>query len=162
MLYTCATRHDIKYPRNEFQEYLIQMGKSYNSHWWRPRLCLICRPLQLQGQPSQDFQRYVSDQHRHSRNLRTSIPLYSIVSDSGFQIPTHLSLSLRGQDREKCHPQSLLSNPFTTVVMTALDGVNGTVCNAQQYQQSLQSHNSRSPSISCLTQGESIGLVVSI
>ncbi|KAI0276620.1 hypothetical protein BGY98DRAFT_934920 [Russula aff. rugulosa BPL654] len=45
--------------------------------------------------------------------------------------------------------------------MTALDGVNGTVCNAQQYQQSLQSHESSSPSISCLTHGESIGLVVS-
>jgi hypothetical protein len=46
--------------------------------------------------------------------------------------------------------------------MTALGGVNGTVCNAQQYQESLQSSDSRSPSISCLTQGESIGLVVSI
>jgi len=42
--------------------------------------------------------------------------------------------------------------------MTALDGVNGTVCNRQQYQQSLQSYDSRSPSISCLTHGESIGL----
>ena len=46
--------------------------------------------------------------------------------------------------------------------MTALDGVNGTVCNAQQYQQSLQSHDSRSPWISCLTRGESIGVIVSI
>ena len=46
--------------------------------------------------------------------------------------------------------------------MTALDGVNGTVCNAQQYQQSLQSYDSRSRSISCLTRGESIGLAVSI
>jgi hypothetical protein len=46
--------------------------------------------------------------------------------------------------------------------MTALDGVNGTVCNEQQYIQSVQSQNSRSPSISCLTRGESIGLVVSI
>ncbi|KAI0276635.1 hypothetical protein BGY98DRAFT_1097990 [Russula aff. rugulosa BPL654] len=42
--------------------------------------------------------------------------------------------------------------------MTALDGVNGTVCNAQQYQQSLQSSDSRSPWISCLTHGQSIGL----
>ncbi|KAI0276631.1 hypothetical protein BGY98DRAFT_1097988 [Russula aff. rugulosa BPL654] len=42
--------------------------------------------------------------------------------------------------------------------MTALDGVNGTVCNAQQYQQSLQSYDSSSPSISCLTPGQSIGL----
>jgi len=44
--------------------------------------------------------------------------------------------------------------------MTALNGVNGTVCNAQQYQQSLQSYDSRSPSISCLTHGDSIGLVL--
>ncbi|KAI0276651.1 hypothetical protein BGY98DRAFT_1167349 [Russula aff. rugulosa BPL654] len=42
--------------------------------------------------------------------------------------------------------------------MTAPDGVNGTVCNAQQYLQSLQSDDSRSPSISCLTHGECIGL----
>ncbi|KAI0276627.1 hypothetical protein BGY98DRAFT_919174 [Russula aff. rugulosa BPL654] len=42
--------------------------------------------------------------------------------------------------------------------MTALDGVNGTVCNPQQYQQSLQFYDSLSPSIWCLTHGESIGL----
>jgi hypothetical protein len=46
--------------------------------------------------------------------------------------------------------------------MTALGGVNGTVCNAQQYQQSLQSYDSRNPWISCLTRGVTIGLVVSI
>jgi len=46
--------------------------------------------------------------------------------------------------------------------MTALDGVNGAVCNAQQYQQSLQSYDSRSPWITCLTHGDGIGLVVSI
>jgi hypothetical protein len=46
--------------------------------------------------------------------------------------------------------------------MTALDGVNGTVCNAQRYQQSLQSYDSRSPSISCLTHGDTNGLTVSI
>ncbi|KAF8502220.1 hypothetical protein F5888DRAFT_1177482 [Russula emetica] len=44
--------------------------------------------------------------------------------------------------------------------MTALDGVHGTVCNEQQYNQSLQSYDSSSPSISCLTHGESIGLVL--
>ncbi|KAF8502194.1 hypothetical protein F5888DRAFT_1918902 [Russula emetica] len=44
--------------------------------------------------------------------------------------------------------------------MTALDGVHGTACNAQQYNQSLQSYNSRNPSISCLTRGDSIGLAV--
>ncbi|KAI0276618.1 hypothetical protein BGY98DRAFT_934918 [Russula aff. rugulosa BPL654] len=85
-------------------------------------------------------------------NPLTSIPLFFIVSDSDFQIPVHFS-------RPLCHRQSLLSNPLTAVGMTALDGVNGTVCNAQQYQQSLQSYDSSSPSISCLTRGESIGLV---
>ncbi|KAH9954601.1 hypothetical protein BC827DRAFT_1386756 [Russula dissimulans] len=44
--------------------------------------------------------------------------------------------------------------------MTALDGVNGTVCNADQYSQSLTSHDSRSPLISCLTHGQSIGLAL--
>ncbi len=70
-----------------------------------------------------------------------------------------LSLLVR-QDREECPRQLLLSH--SKVLMTALDGVNGTVCNAQQYQQSLQSYNSRSPTISCLTHGDSIGLAVSI
>ena len=45
--------------------------------------------------------------------------------------------------------------------MTALDGVNGTVCDARQYQESLQSYGSRTPSISCLTHGDSVGLIVS-
>jgi hypothetical protein len=38
-------------------------------------------------------------------------------------------------------------------------GVNGTVCNAQQYSQSLPSNPN--PSISCLTHGQTIGLAVS-
>ena len=46
--------------------------------------------------------------------------------------------------------------------MTALGGVNGTVCNATQYGQFLQDHDSLGPSISCLTPGDIIGLVVSI
>jgi hypothetical protein len=45
--------------------------------------------------------------------------------------------------------------------MSALGGVNGTVCNAEQYQQSLFSYNSPNSSISCLTHGQSIGLAVS-
>ena len=53
-------------------------------------------------------------------------------------------------------------NPFMAVVMTEVDGVHGTVRNEQQYQQSLQSYDSRSLSISCLTHGEVIGLAVSI
>jgi hypothetical protein len=44
--------------------------------------------------------------------------------------------------------------------MTALDGVKGTVCNEQQYNQSLELNVA--PSISCLTHGESIGLAVGI
>jgi hypothetical protein len=81
---------------------------------------------------------------------------------SDLWIPARPSLALRGQDQEECRCQSLLSNPFTAVVMTTLDGVNGIVCNAQEYQQSLQPHNSHSPWVWCLTRGESFGLFVSI
>jgi hypothetical protein len=46
--------------------------------------------------------------------------------------------------------------------MVASDGVNGTVCNAQQYNQFIQSSaNGSNPTISCLTHGETIGLAVS-
>jgi len=46
--------------------------------------------------------------------------------------------------------------------MTALGGVNGTVCNAQQYIQSqaFRHGDHSSPSISYLTRGESIGLTL--
>jgi len=44
--------------------------------------------------------------------------------------------------------------------MLVLDSVNGTVCNAQQYQQSLSSLTSLNPSITCLTHGQSIGLAL--
>ncbi|KAH9083444.1 hypothetical protein EDB83DRAFT_2511764 [Lactarius deliciosus] len=44
--------------------------------------------------------------------------------------------------------------------MSTLDGVHGTVCNEQQYQQSLLTDPHRT--ISCLTHGQSIGLAVSI
>jgi hypothetical protein len=73
-------------------------------------LFAICRRLRLSNQPSQDFQRCMSCQHRHSRSLRTStrIPLFSVISDSDFQIAAHHSLALRGQDQEDCHRQSLL------------------------------------------------------
>ena len=98
---------------------------------------------------------------RHSRNPRTSIPLFSIISDSDFQIPARPFLALRGQDQSVI-ARSLLSNPIMPVAMRALNGVNGTVCNEQQYIQSLQSYDSRNPSISCLTHGDIIGLVVSI
>ncbi|KAI9463566.1 hypothetical protein BJY52DRAFT_1184586 [Lactarius psammicola] len=40
--------------------------------------------------------------------------------------------------------------------MSALDGVNGTVCNAQQYKQFLDDR----PTITCLTHGQSIGLAL--
>ena len=47
--------------------------------------------------------------------------------------------------------------------MSALDDsvwVNGTVCNAQQYNQSLSSRDDPNPTISCLTPGQTIGLAV--
>ena len=47
--------------------------------------------------------------------------------------------------------------------MTAYDGVHGTVCNAQQYDQFIQSSASDSSrTITCLTHGETIGLAVRI
>ena len=56
-------------------------------------------------------------------------------------------------------PRALYSMTGTAVVMTALDGVNGTICNAQQYcisnPYSLMTVAARS--ISCLTHGECIG-----
>ncbi|KAI0297088.1 hypothetical protein BC826DRAFT_173311 [Russula brevipes] len=44
--------------------------------------------------------------------------------------------------------------------MAELNGVNGTTCDAEQYQQFVSSRDSPSPSISCLTRRESIGLVL--
>jgi len=44
--------------------------------------------------------------------------------------------------------------------MTTLGGVNGTVCDSQQSQQALQSYNSRTPRISCITPGQGIGLAL--
>ncbi|KAI0305707.1 hypothetical protein B0F90DRAFT_1624778 [Multifurca ochricompacta] len=44
--------------------------------------------------------------------------------------------------------------------MATLGGVNGTVCNAHQYEQSLPSLINPDPSISCLTHGQSIGLAL--
>jgi hypothetical protein len=46
--------------------------------------------------------------------------------------------------------------------MSAFDGVHGTVCNETQWNQSQLSSNSRTPSISCLTHGQSTGLAVSM
>jgi len=47
--------------------------------------------------------------------------------------------------------------------MSGLDDgvwVNGTVCDAQQYKQSLSSRDNPNPTISCLTHGQTIGLAV--
>ncbi|KAH9978828.1 hypothetical protein BGW80DRAFT_1455547 [Lactifluus volemus] len=44
--------------------------------------------------------------------------------------------------------------------MSRLGGVNGTVCNVQQYQQSLASETSPDPTITCLTHGQTIGLTL--
>jgi hypothetical protein len=49
-----------------------------------------------------------------------------------------------------------------TEVMTTLDGISGTVCSAEQYQQSLPSQDNPIPLISCLTHGQAIGLTVRI
>jgi hypothetical protein len=48
--------------------------------------------------------------------------------------------------------------------MATFDSVYGTVCNAEQYNQSqaLNAGDYSGPSISCLTHGETIGLAVSI
>jgi hypothetical protein len=46
--------------------------------------------------------------------------------------------------------------------MTVVDGIHGTTCNAQQYQQSLSTLDDPTPSITCLTKGQAIGLAVSI
>jgi hypothetical protein len=54
------------------------------------------------------------------------------------------------------------SVPPATTGMSTLEGVNGTLCNAQQYQQSLPGPNNPNPSISCLSPGKCIGLAVSI
>ena len=42
-----------------------------------------------------------------------------------------------------------------------LDGVNSTVCDVQQRQQSFPSQTNMNPSTVCLTRGQAIGLVVS-
>ena len=55
--------------------------------------------------------------------------------------------------------RSYLSPSSTLIEMSTL-GVNGTTCNAQQYQQGLLSLESLDPSITCLTHGQSIGLAV--
>jgi len=44
--------------------------------------------------------------------------------------------------------------------MSTLEGVNGTTCDAQQYQQSLLPLTSPNRTVSCLTHGQTIGLAV--
>ena len=56
----------------------------------------------------------------------------------------------------------LLAHPLSTHATTILDGINGTVCNAQQYQQSQPSDGNPIPLISCLTHGQTTGLTVRI
>ena len=76
-------------------------------------------------------------------------------------IPLPLQYPNRGQ-YINARPSFLL--PLSTTGMSALDDgvwVNGTVCNAQQYNQSLSSRDNPNPTISCLTHGQSIGLAVS-
>jgi hypothetical protein len=79
------------------------------------RLCFIYVDVSTYHVNLHKISTCMSCQHRHSRNVQTSIPLFSIVSDSDSQIAAHPSLALRGQDQGKCLRQSLLSNPFTAV-----------------------------------------------
>jgi hypothetical protein len=46
--------------------------------------------------------------------------------------------------------------------MSVTDDVNGTLCNAQQYQEFLSHLDDPDPVITCLTHGETIGFTVSI
>ncbi len=69
--------------------------------------------------------------------------------------------NLKTMLRSEAHHLIIPPHPLTTVKeMTTLGGVNGTICDAQQYQQSLLSLTSVNPSISCLTHGQTIGLAV--
>jgi len=84
-----------------------------------------------------------------------------------FYGPSQHSPSLRKSqhpDRGQCvSARPSIIHPFSTTRMSALDDgvwVNGTVCNAWQYNQSLSSRNSPNPTISCLTHGQTIGLAV--
>ena len=65
----------------------------------------------------------------------------------------------------RCGPKDALNISFhprqsTVIEMTTLERVNGTTCNAQEYQQSLPSPTNPDPSITCLSHGQSIGLAV--
>jgi hypothetical protein len=57
----------------------------------------------------------------------------------------------------------VLGFPFISIAieMLASDGVHGTVCNAQQYEESLLLLSNPEPQISCMTHAENIGLMVS-
>ncbi len=156
-----ATRHGNKYFRNgECPEH------SSDSQWkfYNPQAVIhICPMTLLSSQPPQDGRRCMSCHHTGTLvKYGHGSFLFSIFSDSDFLTSAHPSPVLCRQGREERFRRSLLSNSFTATLMAALGGVNGTVCNAQQYRQSLQSYGSLSPSISCLTHGEIIGLVVSI
>ena len=83
-------------------------------------------------------------------------------SAGGFQaawIFPQVSSAVRKHSRAITRP--FPPHPLIAIAMTTVDGVNGTVCNAEQYHQSLSSYDNPNPSISCLTRGQSIGLVVS-
>jgi hypothetical protein len=115
----------------------------------------MCRRLHwyLSSRPAQDFQCCTNIDFLYfpSSPTRTFRSLFTLLSPFADKIK-----------------KSVTASPFfpihSAVVMTEIygPGVHGTVCNEQQYQQSLQSQDSRSPSISCLTHGDIIGLVVSI
>jgi hypothetical protein len=65
-----VTRHDNKsFHNGEFSEFFPQLSRKFSSTI--PQAVFgICRRLHLPSQPSQDFQRCMTCQHRHSRHLR--------------------------------------------------------------------------------------------
>ena len=95
-----------------------------------------------------------------SRNVWHISLLFLFVSN--FLIPTHPSPPIANQVETRIIAcLSLLIHSLEYGVMATLDGVNGTVCNATQYFQSLQSRDSDGPWI-ILTRGDTIGLIVNI
>lgn len=122
-----------------------------------PILQVMIRICSRSCPPSRRFPALYELSNRRLLRHGDGFLLFSVIS--GFLSLT-FPCSLRTIPR-RASSLILSSNRFTPKVMTVLDGVNGTVCSAEQYRQFLQPSDHRSPSITCLTHGESIGLAVS-
>jgi hypothetical protein len=103
--------------------------------------------------------RCMGHQNRRSRKVRAWIPY--IFGHPRNLVPCRPFPRPCGINRGETYRSTFLSNASIATVMSAIGGVNGTVCTADQYSQSLVSEPARSPWISCLTHGQSIGLAVS-